>query len=424
MDDRIDAVSAQSSTVAGVKPFTLSSFWLSSRPLRRTLDALNAEGTARVVGGAVRNSILDKPPGDIDIATDLFPERVQRAAERAGLSVRPTGIEHGTLTLISDGIPFEVTTLREDVSTDGRHAIVKFTDDWARDASRRDFTMNALYVDGEGNGTDYVGGYGDCVARRVRFIGDPIQRILEDNLRILRFFRFHAGYGEGALDPSGLDAARALKDTLPTLSAERVLHELSKLLVSPGAPDVVDVMSSAGILAVTTGVPVDAGRYRALCAAVRVGGRPIDPALAFLALVGFNAATFDDVAKRLRFSRRMRTRGLAALEAASHLPPQSVPHIRALLYEHGAEAFTDGLMVAIAQGADIVEPAILIGEARRWSKPRFPVGGHDLMEMGASAGPQIGERLRRLEAIWRDSDFTLSRDALLALDKETRREGT
>ncbi len=401
-----------------MKEFALSTFWLNGGPLRSLLKVLNREGEARVVGGAVRNSVLGFPPGDIDIATDLSPERVERASQRAGFAVHRTGIAHGTLTIVADGQPFEVTTLREDVETDGRHAVVRFTDSWEMDARRRDFTMNALYVDANGNGIDYVGGYKDCLDQRVRFIGDPSARILEDHLRILRFFRFHASYGKGVPDVEGLAAVRQHKAAIATLPVERVTHEMMRLLKAPGAADVMDEIAAEDILAPFFPERPAADCYRALCAAERKTGRPLSETLAFLSLVRFDGEAFDALATRLKLSRRMRGRGLAAVAAAREMPPRSVPHVRALLYEHGAEAFTDGLIVALATGADVIDVPTLLTEARKWARPRFPVGGHDLMEQGGTGGAELGERLRRLERMWRDSDFSLSRHALLALDRE------
>jgi hypothetical protein len=228
--------------------------WLSDARLQRVLAALSADGgEARIAGGTVRNALLDEPVSDMDVATTEVPTRVVELARRAGLEVHPTGLDHGTVTVVAkdgDGPkPFEVTTLRIDVETYGRHAQVAFTDDWTADARRRDFTMNALYCDGAGTVFDPVGGFPDILERRVRFVGEPQERIREDFLRILRFFRFQARYGQGDPDADGLAACVALQEGLETLSAERVRQEMLKLLVAPGAVPVLRVMVETGIAA-------------------------------------------------------------------------------------------------------------------------------------------------------------------------------
>lgn len=401
-----------------VRTFRLSSYWLGSKGLRAVFDALDAEGEARVVGGAVRNTLLGCPLGDIDIATTLTPDRVAAISKRSGFAVHETGIAHGTLTIVAEGQPFEVTTLREDVSTDGRRATVRFTLDWSVDAGRRDFTMNALYVDARGTLYDYVGGYRDCLDGVVRFIGDPEARIHEDHLRILRFFRFQASYGRTAIDADGLAAVLKNKDLVGRLPAERVLNEMSRLLTADNAPDIVALMAEHDVLAPFVPGGIRADCFRALALAERQAGRVMKPALGFLALVGFDGDRFEALADRLKFSRKMRQRGLAALRSAEDQPPQSVPHLRVLLYEHGQEALIDGLMVARAEGADIVDLKTILTEARRWTRPRLPVGGGDLLGQGVPAGAVLGQRLARLESAWRDSDFSLSRNALLAMDRD------
>ena len=232
--------------------------WLREGALAKLLAVLDRDGEeARVVGGAVRNALLGEPPGDFDIATTALPREVARRAAAAGFKPVPTGIDHGTITVVIGGRPFEVTTLREDVETDGRHAKVAFGRDWKRDAERRDFTMNALSVGRDGAIHDHVGGLADAAARRVRFIGDPAQRLAEDYLRILRFFRFHAAYGHGAPDPASLHACIAARAGLDTLSRERVRMEVMKLLVTPHAVATLAVMAETGLLGnVLAGVPL------------------------------------------------------------------------------------------------------------------------------------------------------------------------
>jgi poly(A) polymerase len=226
-----------------VRTACLDAAWLREPPLSEILSLLDKAGEeARVVGGAIRNTLLGEPRGDVDIATTAVPAEVMRRAERAGFKPVPTGIEHGTVTVVADGRPFEVTTLREDIETFGRHARVVFGRSWRRDAERRDFTMNALSASRDGTIHDYVGGRADIAARRVRFIGNPATRIAEDYLRILRFFRFHAAYGEGAPDPDALVACVAARAGLEQLSRERIRMELIRLLVTKGAASMLAVM--------------------------------------------------------------------------------------------------------------------------------------------------------------------------------------
>ncbi len=400
--------------------FELSTFWLQGAAIRSVLAVLNDAAEARVVGGAVRNSVLGLPIGDIDIATTLTPDRVAALAGDAGFRVHETGLAHGTLTIVAKGQPFEVTTLREDVSTDGRRATVRFTTDWESDARRRDFTLNALYVDAAGHGYDYVGGYEDCVARRVHFIGDAERRIAEDHLRILRFFRFQASYGRGAPEAGDLAAVIAHRASIATLPAERILNELERLLPAPGAVDVLALMAEHDILQAVVERPLNVDCFSALAQAEQVSGRAIHPALGFLALMGFERVPFEALAERLKFSRKTLKRGLAALEAAQHMPPHSVTHLHALLYEFGSEAVTDGLVIARATNDFLVELPLMLQHTRNWRRPRFPLGGNDLLAQGGEAGVALGQRLAHLEKAWRDSDFSLTRDRLLAMDRDER----
>ncbi|WP_108663399.1 CCA tRNA nucleotidyltransferase [Acuticoccus kandeliae] len=385
--------------------------------MTQLFDALGGVADTRVVGGAVRNSLLLEPIDDIDVATVATPETVARVAKAAGFHVYETGLVHGTLTITIAGQPFEVTTLREDVTTDGRRATVRFTDDWARDAGRRDFTMNALYVDRDGVGSDYVGGYRDCLDHHVRFIGDAGQRILEDHLRILRFFRFHAAYGRGPFDAEGLAASRAHKALLAGLAVERVQHELFRLMGAQGAVDAVDILVAEDFLAPFLPMPLSSAGFRALARVEAAAGRSLSPVLGLVALVQFDVDAFSAAATALKLSRKRRDRGLAALRAAREMPPRSAPHVRVLLYEHGDQAFCDGLLLALAQGVDVIDVGRILRDARAWVRPRFPVSGADLLEQGAPSGPEIGVRLKRLEGVWRDSDFLMDKDTLLALDR-------
>lgn len=398
--------------------FQLNAFWLSSPSLAAVFDAIEPIAPIRAVGGAVRNTIMGEPIADVDLATEAEPAEVAKAALANGLRVHETGLDHGTLTVVSQHIAYEVTTLREDVSTDGRRATVRFTRDWSLDAARRDFTINALYVDRHGAGLDTVGGYGDCVARRVRFIGDAQQRILEDHLRILRFFRFNAAYGIGTLDADGLDAVRRNKETITALAAERIAHEVMRIVVAPRAADVLALIGEEGFLAHVMPGPYNMSAYKALVGLEQRIGRQPTPTLAIAALLDYDMAAFERTANALKFSRRDRARAADAIRAARHMPPHSVPASHALLFDHGAEAFIDGLIIGASRGADIIDLPRLVTLARQWRRPKLPVSGTDLLEQGGQPGPELGQRLNQLEAVWRESDFTLDKAHLLAIDRQ------
>ena len=262
--------------------------WLKRPQVRHVFAALNKDGvTTRAVGGAVRNTLLGLPVAEIDLATTALPERVMTLARKAGLKAVPTGIEHGTVTVIADGIPFEVTTLRRDIETYGRHATVAFTQNWQEDARRRDFTLNALYAASDGTVFDPLGGYGDLIERRVRFIGDPSARIEEDYLRILRFFRFNAYYGKGPLDADGLAACVRLRADLEQLSAERVAGELKRILVAPQAVRAIETLFDYGLLTALLGGVPRLMRFARLVGAEEALGLAPDAALRLAALAVF-----------------------------------------------------------------------------------------------------------------------------------------
>jgi tRNA nucleotidyltransferase/poly(A) polymerase len=381
----------------------LSAPWLDAAPTRRVVAALRDAGLgAWFVGGCVRNALLGEPVADIDIATDAPPDRVVAACEGAGLHVVPTGIDHGTVTVVADGTAFEVTTFRRDVETDGRRATVAFGTDLAGDAHRRDFTMNALYATPEGKIVDPVGGLPDLRARRLRFIGSAEARIREDYLRILRFFRFHAWYADTTqgFDPDALAAIAATIDGLDRLSRERVGAEMLKLLAAPDPAPEVAVMDRLGILAhVLPGA--DATALAPLVHLEGETGVPPDAVRRLAALGG------DDTAERLRLSnadeRRRATIRDAALEGVG--PAETA-------YRHGAETARDA---ALLRGAltgtrpDDGTPAAIA----RGAAARFPVRAADLMP--SFTGPALGKELARLEKAFIESDFTLDREALLSL---------
>lgn len=379
--------------------------WLEAPATRAVIAALG-DDRARFVGGAVRDSLLGLAAGDVDIATPLAPEEVMARLAAAGLGAKPTGIAHGTVTAISDRRPFEITTLRHDVETFGRHARVAFTDDWQADAARRDFTINAIYADPQGRVFDYHDGLADLAAGRVRFIGRPQDRIREDALRILRFFRFHARFGQGAPDPAGLAACAAARQGLDILSVERVREELLKLLAADDPLPVLVAMEAAGILGHVLPEAAGTARLAALVAFERTAGRP-DALRRLAALLDTDPVRLGDAARRLRLSNRQRKRLLAM---AGPAPGADRRALRAALYRDGAGAVADRLVLAGDAAA-----LALLDELASEARPVLPVTGRDLARAGVPAGPPTGVELRRLEQAWIASDFRLGRDELMAL---------
>lgn len=402
-----------------ILPSLAGARWLCVPQLARVIAALKAEsGGARIVGGAVRNALLGRPVHEVDIATDVTPPEAVRLCQAAGLKVVETGVEHGTVTVIADGMPFEVTTLRRDVETDGRRAVVAFTTDWTEDAERRDFTINAIYADHDGQLYDPIGGYPDIAAHCVRFIGDPHDRIREDYLRILRLFRFHAEIGRGAADAAGLAAASELRDGLAGLSRERVNQELMRLLAAHGAGDVVPVMQTCGIFAALDLGDPDIARFTSLVAIEATLGRA-DPLLrlAALFLAPQRGRDAEALAERLRLSRAEAER-LDGLSGWHEVSPQLHQQARrALVYHTANQAAHDRVLIAwAASGApgDDRSWRALADFAADWSAPKFPLKGRDLMALGMSRGPGLGVALAELEQYWIDSDFQPDRDQLLA----------
>lgn len=383
--------------------------WLRAPYATAVLDALEARGgEARFVGGCVRNALLGAPVDDLDLATPLTPPEVIAALEAAGLRAIPTGVEHGTVTAVSDHRPVEVTTLRRDVETDGRRAVVAFTTDWAEDAARRDFRLNALYADRDGQVYDPVGGgVEDALAGRIVFVGDPETRIREDYLRILRFFRFRAWYGQGEPDAAALEACRRLADGVSHLSAERIGKEVLKLLAAPDPRDAVSWMGRTGALwRVLRSAKIP--RFNAM-----VGLSP-DPELRLSALLGDDPARVTRAAEGLRLSNAQKARLLAPLETE---PPVHLgigpARARAALYRIGAPTFRDRVLREWAEHPERdAEARTLLRLAEDWSRPRFPLTGEDALALGA-AGPAVGRALRALEQAWIAGDFREDRPALL-----------
>jgi poly(A) polymerase len=392
--------------------------WMSAPSTRAVIGALEAKGgpgCARFVGGCVRNVLVGRAIDDIDIATVLTPDEVMAALTDAGVRHVPTGVEHGTVTAVAGGRPYEVTTLRRDVETDGRRAVVAYTTDWREDAERRDFRLNALYMDGEGQIYDLTGsGVEDALAGRIIFVGDPETRIREDYLRILRFFRFRAWFGRGEPDAASLAACAALKGGLERLSAERVSKELLKLLAAEDPRRATAEMAAAGALAVVLPEARPLARLDALVEIERGLGEA-DADLRLAALLPGDPAVVGEAAQRLRLSNAQRER----LEAAA--PPDEAigesmtdADARRQLYVLGARAFEDRLLLAWAErgGAGDAWRALL-KLARAWTRPKFPLTGHDAAAVGLTPGPEVGAALRRVESYWIDHDFQPSREALL-----------
>jgi poly(A) polymerase len=397
--------------------------WLKSGPTARVLQLLDGNGEeARVIGGAVRNALLKIPAGDIDIATTALPAEVIRRAKAAGIKSVPTGIEHGTVTLVVDGQPFEVTTLREDTETFGRKAKVAFGRDWVRDAERRDFTINGLSVDAEGVVHDHVGGLDDIFAKRVRFIGDPNQRIAEDYLRILRFFRIHAAYGAGDPDRAGYLACIAARAGLATLSAERVRMEMLKLMVAPGAAGAITAMTDGGLLLPIFGGVAYTGPFRTMVSAERLLGLKPDP----VRRLGALAVAVTEDAKRVALRLRLTNAETKALDSMGHrwwrLAGMDEATARRRLYRLGADRYRDRLMLAWARAGEDTDPAHwreLATLPERWSTPKFPLKAADFLTRGIAEGPALGHVLALAEDAWLAADFPLDEPALKAIADQT-----
>ncbi|WP_342361203.1 CCA tRNA nucleotidyltransferase [Terrarubrum flagellatum] len=382
----------------------------STGPVSKLLAAIGGEGEEiRVVGGAVRNAMLRIAPSDFDCATTTLPDETIRRATRAGFRTIPTGIEHGTVTVLVDDKPFEVTTLRADIATDGRRATVRFGRDFEADAQRRDFTINALTADADGVVTDYVGGLDDLAARRVRFIGDAGQRIREDYLRILRLFRFHATYGEGPVDRAALIAAIRERDGLDILSRERVRSELMKLMKAPRALAVLEEMSETGFATRILGGATNLARLEkgleesgvSLSAAQRLGLFAVECAEDVERLRAKLALSNEETETLARIARVSET-----LRASGYRPTQRA--LRELAYRLGREIAPAAHAILAAADVDASEASALSG----WTPPDLPWRGADALAAGASPGPEIGAWLARAEALWIDEGFPSGSEAL------------
>jgi poly(A) polymerase len=384
--------------------------WLKHGPLVRLLQALDRDGEeARVVGGAVRNSLLGEPVHEFDIATTAEPHEIISRANAAGFKTVPTGIDHGTVTVIVEGRPFEVTSLRQDVETYGRKARVAFGRDWKADAERRDFTMNALSVARDGTVHDYVGGLADLAARRVRFIGKPADRIAEDYLRILRFFRFHAAYGEGPPDAEGLAACISARAGLAGLSRERIRMELLKLLAAKHAVPALAVMSETGLLiSLLGGVPLLASLSNMMKAENAIG-LDADPIRRLGALGVILSEDAERLTQRLRLANAERDRLQSMSDGWWRICARSsAKEMRALLYRLQTERFVDRILLAWSRSPDSLSDAHwqeTAGLPHHWTPPDFPISSAQVMARGVEKGPLLGTVLRTAEDAWIAADF-------------------
>ena len=403
--------------------------WMTSPATTRVMASLRSTGVpARFVGGCVRDALLGRPVKDVDIATPLPPQDVTRLLQRDGVRVVPTGVEHGTVMAVVDGAHFEVTTLRVDVETYGRRAKVAFTDDWTADAARRDFTMNALSCSPDGEVYDPFGGIADLRAGRVTFVGEPAERIREDVLRLLRFYRFQAYYGRTAPDAAARAACAKLAPLLPTLSGERLAQETLRLLDAADPASALRLMAADGVLAHY--LPA-ATRIDRLAGLVTVEGLSVgaDPLRRLAALLAADAAGTAAVADRLRLSNAARARLIAMAGGpggpggAVFGPDTPMPERRRRLYRLGAAVYRDLVLLAWAEAVAAGEAEdrqataawrMLVDLAATWPPPRFSLGGHDALRLGAKPGPQVGEQLAAVEAWWVDGDFRATRKDCLA----------
>jgi tRNA nucleotidyltransferase/poly(A) polymerase len=397
--------------------------WLHEPRLRTLFELLCKDGgTAMVAGGAVRNALMELPVDEVDLCTDLLPQEVTKRVEDAGHKAIPTGIEHGTITAVIDSMAFEITTLREDIETDGRHAVVKFGTDWQGDAERRDLTMNGLFCDRDGNVYDYVGGVEDIRTGVVRFIGDSDRRIKEDSLRILRFFRFFAWYGQGRPDAAGLKACNANKMLLSGLSVERVWMETKKLLSAPDPSRGLLWMRTTGILGgilpetVKWGIDSIPGLLRN----EQTHGWSADPLLRLMAMIRPHDETVMQLAKRLLLSKSDTARLVHWADSVAPPIETKTGELEKLLYRGNQQGMLDAMRLEIVHlqnrddeaGSEAM--ARLVKHVQDWQKPELPIKGQDLLDTGMSPGKQVGERLSALEEEWIESGFALTREDLLS----------
>jgi poly(A) polymerase len=384
--------------------------WLNKACLQAVFAALAGAGyDARAVGGSVRNSLLGLPVKDVDIATPALPEAVIDAVHKAGLKSIPTGLKHGTITVIANHTPYEVTTLRRDEETDGRHATVAFTNDWAQDASRRDFTINALYCDRHGHMFDPLDGYADIVARRVRFIGRADDRIKEDYLRILRFFRFTSEYGDAQPDADGLAACASLKDGIQQLSGERLRAEMFRILSTLRAVEIAQVMDTARILPLVLGHESQVQRLERLAKIEDTLDLPTDELVRLGALAVDKLGDAQLLRRHLRLSNDEYERlTRMVMPDPAFDPSKDEVEAKAFIYRHGPQAFRDGVIMEWARSSSAAHDSAFkhrFNLAQRWRAPERPVNGTDVIALGLESGPSVGKALSAFEDWWIATDF-------------------
>lgn len=406
-DDKTDR---QEASYAPHVPNDLKSAqWLAADHCQAVFEALESGGyTARAVGGAIRNALMGHEVSDVDIASAALPDEVVRLCRAAGLGVHPTGLAHGTLTVVSNHVPYEVTTLRRDVETHGRHATIAFTTDWSEDAARRDFTMNAIYCDRHGTLYDPLGGYPDLVEGRVRFIGSARERIREDYLRILRFFRFFAAYGHGEIDAEGLEAVTKEREGLKRLSAERIRIELLKLLVASRAHDALAAMQERGIAFLIFGKEPHLDRFDKLTGLELAMNSAPDPILRLAALLLDDENDARNLAARLRLSNEERnelsTLARYRVDACATNPILA----KTALYRLGEKAYRAVCLLSWAQTTkDEKDPdwRAVFDLPRQWNVPAMPFKGSDVLGLGIPPGPDVGKILTRFEDWWIEAGF-------------------
>ncbi|WP_339861130.1 CCA tRNA nucleotidyltransferase [Paremcibacter congregatus] len=382
--------------------------------VQKLLSVLNVDGlNARMVGGCVRDLLLQRKIIDIDLACCLPPEQTMLRLKRAKIKVVPTGLKHGTITAVLDKVGYEVTTLRHDVETDGRHATVAFTDDWIGDAARRDFTFNALYLDADGSLYDPCGGLADLETRRVRFIGAADERIREDALRILRFFRFAAQIGDGLMDPQGFAACIRYKDLIDNLSGERLAQELLKILAAQNLLSVIAVMAKHDFLSHILGVTPDWPRFRRYVQQEQNLGR-CDRLARLCSLLRRGEGAGAQVSRHLKLSNRQ-SKYLVAYDRhdLNISPGMADKTLRRAIYLHGRDVVAFALLDGNSEASPTTQLSELLHLIDTWPVPSFPVQGRDLVQAGYAAGPALGDLLKQREADWIASDFTLKKQDLL-----------
>lgn len=403
--------------------------WMTSAEVRALFTVLEADGNGRhglaalFVGGCVRNALLGLPVEDVDVATPLPPETVIGLCKARGVPVIPTGLKHGTVTALIGGVPFEITTLRRDLETDGRRAEVGFTQSWIEDAQRRDFTMNTLLADPQGNIYDPTGqGIADLEARHIRFVGEPAQRIAEDSLRILRFFRFHAIYGTGDYDTQALEACRAAAGKIKALSRERITQEFFKIMASASPRRVLEIMFAHGILSEFSGPDYDPDLLEHVCN-FQERYRLVALAPRLFVQTGLNLEKIAAMESLILFPKVL-LRDMQAIAGALNLPDLSRDSaVRACVYRFGRAIAAQALMIELAQDrvVNAYAPAAL-KIIQTWDVPDFPLTGNDLLSAGWLPGPELGETLAALEEGWIAQDFAPSRETLLQSLKEKREQ--